>query len=116
MIVVDVSVACSVCSGVGYVMVGPECSRPASECCGGCYKEFSCDCCNGKGNVDMFKVPNNTPKEVLNVLNTLDTEDVDNDLDRVQDEIESLGYTFDFTTYVQPYIVITLEDEKIIQS
>ena len=106
----DVSVSCSVCSGVGYTMVGPECSMPASECCGGCYKEVFCDCCSGKGIVDMFRVPENTPNNVLDILSTLDNNDVDNDLDRVQEEVEKLGYTFDYTTYSIPLKLI--KDEQ----
>ncbi len=111
-----VSVACKVCLGKGYFMIGPECSNPASECCGGCYREVNCDCCNGKGSVDMFNVPRDTPSDVLSVLSTIDNNDVDNDLDRVQEEIEKLGYTFDFTTYAMPFNLILLENEEDIQS
>jgi len=40
---------CNECDGQGYVMIGPDCSLPASMCCGGCYKKVECDECNGKG-------------------------------------------------------------------
>ncbi len=43
------SVMCEDCYGQGYVMIGPDCDRPASMCCGGCYKKVECDKCNGKG-------------------------------------------------------------------
>jgi hypothetical protein len=40
---------CQECSGKGYVEVGPECSKPASSCCGGCYHNERCESCNGLG-------------------------------------------------------------------
>jgi len=40
---------CSECYGNGYVDVGPECDKPASMCCGGCYRKEKCDNCNGTG-------------------------------------------------------------------
>ncbi len=43
---------CDECYGTGYVDVGPDCWKPASECCGGCYKTIECDVCNGTGLID----------------------------------------------------------------
>jgi len=40
---------CNECSGQGYVEIGPDCDRPASMCCGGCFKKVECNECNGKG-------------------------------------------------------------------
>lgn len=40
---------CEECSGLGHVMVGPDCPYPASMCCGGCYTKVECEKCNGKG-------------------------------------------------------------------
>lgn len=35
---------CQKCYGDGVVESGPFCSMPASECCGGCYEQVSCEC------------------------------------------------------------------------
>lgn len=35
---------CNDCSGNGYYEELEECYKPASECCGGCYKKDLCDC------------------------------------------------------------------------
>ena len=35
---------CIHCEGIGYLEYGPECSKPASECCGGCYTQVKCEC------------------------------------------------------------------------
>ena len=43
---------CNECDGRGYVEVGPECDRPASMCCGGCYSKEKCDECDGTGKVE----------------------------------------------------------------
>jgi len=43
---------CEDCDGEGTVSVGPNCSYPASMCCGGCYDEEDCDTCNGSGEVE----------------------------------------------------------------
>ena len=40
-------VECQTCYGEGTVEVGPICSKPASECCGGCYETQSCYVCEG---------------------------------------------------------------------
>lgn len=40
---------CEWCEGEGRVKIGPNCSMPASMCCGGCYEEVKCDKCNGTG-------------------------------------------------------------------
>lgn len=43
------TVMCEWCEGEGRVKIGPNCSMPASMCCGGCYEEVKCDKCNGTG-------------------------------------------------------------------
>lgn len=40
---------CEECSGLGYVEIGPECDKPASMCCGGCYVKVECEKCEGNG-------------------------------------------------------------------
>jgi hypothetical protein len=42
---------CDECYGSGTYEVGPECMKPASMCCGGCYVTVKCDKCNGNGKV-----------------------------------------------------------------
>lgn len=44
------TIECFECNGNGE-MDGPlpECSKPASECCGGCYKQYTCVLCAGMG-------------------------------------------------------------------
>tara|TARA_R110001606_G_scaffold287110_1_gene435262 strand:+ start:145 stop:492 length:348 start_codon:yes stop_codon:yes gene_type:complete len=40
-------VDCPDCDGEGYAEIGPDCSKPASECCGGCYTTQECPGCDG---------------------------------------------------------------------
>ena len=40
---------CKTCNGTGRYDTFVECFRPASNCCGGCYKEVDCEICHGKG-------------------------------------------------------------------
>lgn len=42
-------VECDECCGCGSYDIGPECTMPASMCCGGCYRTVECDECNGTG-------------------------------------------------------------------
>ena len=37
---------CEDCNGEGYTQEFVGCSRPASDCCGGCYASVSCECEN----------------------------------------------------------------------
>jgi hypothetical protein len=46
-------VECRECEGEGIVEVGPHCFKPASDCCGGCYKEVACNVCRGTGNITI---------------------------------------------------------------
>lgn len=41
---------CPECRGDGYTE-HRECSKPTSECCGGCYKKLWCEGCDGTGKV-----------------------------------------------------------------
>lgn len=38
---------CPDCDGEGFHEIGPECSQPASNCCGGCYTRRECNTCDG---------------------------------------------------------------------
>ena len=40
---------CSECYGEGTIESGPECSMPASMCCGGCTVIYQCETCKGTG-------------------------------------------------------------------
>jgi hypothetical protein len=42
-------VLCEECEGEGTISIGPECSYPASMCCGGCYEDVDCKECDGVG-------------------------------------------------------------------
>ena len=37
---------CATCGGEGTVEVGPECTAPISECCGGCFRSEPCPDCD----------------------------------------------------------------------
>lgn len=44
------TIECFECDGYGEVDGAlPECSKPASECCGGCYQTYVCKLCKGTG-------------------------------------------------------------------
>lgn len=43
---------CYSCDGNGYYEVGPQCSSPASSCCGGCYVKEGCEKCDTRGKVE----------------------------------------------------------------
>lgn len=43
-------IECFECDGVGMIDgTLPECFKPASECCGGCYTTYTCKYCSGSG-------------------------------------------------------------------
>lgn len=45
-------IECFECNGNGYVdSTYPVCSKPASECCGGCYESVECEYCVGSGEI-----------------------------------------------------------------
>lgn len=46
------SIECETCQGEGYEEI-VECSMPASMCCGGCVKTYSCEDCNGNGTIEI---------------------------------------------------------------
>lgn len=48
----DQLITCPECYGDGKYEVGPECTRPASNCCGGCYYFEKCEECDGTGEID----------------------------------------------------------------
>lgn len=48
----DEMIDCPDCDGEGSVEVGPECNRPASQCCGGCYKDAQCGTCEGEKQIE----------------------------------------------------------------
>ena len=42
-------IECLCCNGEGTEEIGPDCSRPASSCCGGCFMQVECEECSGTG-------------------------------------------------------------------
>lgn len=48
---------CKECFGSGTYEVGPNCSMPASSCCGGCYETIRCEMCNGTGKIEDMETP-----------------------------------------------------------
>ena len=42
---------CKTCKGEGVIEYGPECNKPMSQCCGGCFREEPCPDC-GDENFD----------------------------------------------------------------
>lgn len=48
-----INIECPECDGNGFHEIGPECSRPASDCCGGCYRKEGCDYCCGEGEIEI---------------------------------------------------------------
>lgn len=47
----SVIVTCNVCEGVGVVDDGPHCTIASCDSCGGCYREHSCEECEGVGEI-----------------------------------------------------------------
>ena len=46
------TIECFECDGTGEIDgTLPECSKPASACCGGCYVSYTCNLCDGTGNL-----------------------------------------------------------------
>lgn len=62
-----INIDCNDCSGDGYHEEGPECSQPASNCCGGCYKEVQCKQCAGTGKLELMF----TQEELVEVLENI---------------------------------------------
>lgn len=48
---------CKECFGSGTYEIGPNCSIPASSCCGGCYETIKCETCNGTGKIEDMETP-----------------------------------------------------------
>jgi hypothetical protein len=48
---------CPECDGEGNHQIGPQCFKPSSDCCGGCYNLESCDACSGTGKVNTTLDP-----------------------------------------------------------
>lgn len=49
---INFTIECMHCDN-GTQSIGPECSRPASDCCGGCFRDVECDECSGSGHLDL---------------------------------------------------------------
>jgi hypothetical protein len=49
-------VECKECDGEGFIEIGPICSYPASQCCGGCYERKQCENCMGDGQVEVYEL------------------------------------------------------------
>lgn len=73
---------CPECEGEGTYEDGPICTRPASQCCGGCYETRVCEKCNGRGTVFL-------DHEALIELKEL--EKVDKFIREVVGSLEALG-------------------------
>ena len=43
---------CENCDGSGTISVR-NCHNNSNECCGGCYKDVTCEDCNGDGQIEM---------------------------------------------------------------
>jgi RecJ-like exonuclease len=58
---------CPECKGSGAIEIIGSCNKPASECCGGCVKEETCDACNGTGiwNAEGFDAQASEIKMIL---------------------------------------------------
>lgn len=54
---------------------------------------------------DLFETPELIPEEVQSVLETFDEENLNTyyELDRILEEINALGYTFDYYLDAEPY-------------
>ena len=54
---------------------------------------------------DLFETPELIPEEVQSVLETFDEENLNtySELDRILEEINALGYTFDYYLDAEPY-------------
>lgn len=50
---VYIEIECPECEGEGNREIGPECGRPASNCCGGCYHTEICENCSGEGKLEV---------------------------------------------------------------
>ena len=46
-------IECTGCNGDGTYEDGPDCSRPVSDCCGGCFQTKVCDDCDGSGELEV---------------------------------------------------------------
>lgn len=44
---------CPECDAQGKIDIGPICFKPASECCGGCYQEETCNICDGNRTIEL---------------------------------------------------------------
>lgn len=62
---------CFICDGTGYTdSVGPVCSKPASECCGGCYESNPCGYCHN-GDIHALSEEMEDNIMVLNAYNKM---------------------------------------------
>jgi len=52
-----IEIECPTCDGDGTYEVGPDCLKPAWDCCGGCYKTIECSECEGSCKVEVEYEP-----------------------------------------------------------
>jgi hypothetical protein len=82
-----IEVECPECYGNGYYEVGPECNRPASNCCGGCYRQEPCDhdhC------VDGFITVTIDEDTTIQVVKHLIQNEVDEAMDLIDDQCHGI--------------------------
>lgn len=48
-----IKLECPECHGQGLNEFFVGCSKPASECCGGCTVEYKCEDCDGNGSIEV---------------------------------------------------------------
>lgn len=62
-------IECTGCNGDGTYEDGPDCSRPTSDCCGGCFQTKVCDDCSGSGEleVDYMDILSNESAEKIQI-------------------------------------------------
>ena len=77
----EIEVQCPECKGEGYHEVGPECDRPASMCCGGCYTRQLCEECDG-GEVTLTF----TEEEAVGLIEDIIYGNIDNARDFINDQ------------------------------
>lgn len=79
-----VTLDCSNCDGGGVVSIGPECDKPASMCCGGCFVDEACEDCDGIGKV-VFTLD---AEKIGDIVNSLYNSDINAAIDLLMENKE----------------------------
>jgi len=91
-------IVCTGCNGDGTYEDGPDCSRPASDCCGGCFKTKVCDDCSGSGELEV---------DYMDILSIISAK-------KIQIEIRSVIQKHKFG--IQSLLSQLLDDEEQLKS